>query len=252
MKSVSTYLYATLCVCLFFMSSSVLADWNLGDGHKMHYPQLPDSTGWDIYAEYPMGLADNWMAADDGPIKQIHFWGSWRQDNIGQTGDIIVRIYDNDTSGSFDTPGDVLWSQIISEEEYKVRLYSGGAEKGWYFPNLGDLPGAYSENDHQQIWQYNVPIVSEPFYPQGGNIYWLGVGVDFSGDLAYWGWESTQDHYGSTAVFWDSLAGQWDELSDPITGELLDLAFVVEHTPEPATVCFLGLGALALLRRRRQ
>ncbi len=29
-----------------------LADWDPSDGHKMHYPQLPDPVGWDVKSRF--------------------------------------------------------------------------------------------------------------------------------------------------------------------------------------------------------
>jgi hypothetical protein len=217
----------------------------------MHYPQLPDPTGWDVYAEYPMGLADNWTASDDGPVKYIHFWGSWRQDNVGQTGNIQVRIYDNDTSGPVAKPGDALWTNIFTPQQYTTRLYADDSEQGWYFPNLEGLPGAYTQNDHKQIWQFNIPVVPESFYQQQGQTYWLGIGGDFELEGAFCGWKTTLNPYSSSSVFWDGLAGDWVTLHDPVSGQPMDLAFVVEHLPEPGTICLLGLGAVALITKRK-
>ena len=251
-KRVSSYLYIIPFLCALCTFSSALADWDPGDEHKMHYPQLPDPTGWDVYAEYPVGLADDWTCSESGELRRIHFWGSWLQDDIGEIGDIMVRIYDNDTSGAFNKPGNALWTYIFSPDEYTARLYSDGTEQGWYFPNLDGFPGAYNENDHTQIWQYNIPVLPEPFYQEEGNTYWLGVGVDFSGDSAYWGWKTTQDAFQSGAVFWSGFTNQWTELHDPVTGEALELSFVVQHLPEPATICLFSLGAVALLGRRKR
>ena len=30
------------------VAPAAVADWDPGDGHKMHYPQLPDPNGWDV------------------------------------------------------------------------------------------------------------------------------------------------------------------------------------------------------------
>ncbi|MCJ7578787.1 MAG: hypothetical protein MUO91_10085, partial [candidate division Zixibacteria bacterium] len=46
--------------------------------HKMHFPQLPDLEGWDVYAVYPKTLADDWKCSATGPVTDIHFWGSWK------------------------------------------------------------------------------------------------------------------------------------------------------------------------------
>ncbi|KPK49772.1 MAG: hypothetical protein AMK72_03760, partial [Planctomycetes bacterium SM23_25] len=70
------------------------ADWNVGDGHKMHYPQLPDPNGWDVRLSYfdpPAGgvgesgriLADDWKCTGTGPLNDVHFWGSWKGDLVG-------------------------------------------------------------------------------------------------------------------------------------------------------------------------
>ena len=47
------------------------AHWNLGDGHKMHFPQLPDPNGWDVYAtssdvNLPVVVADDWRCSETG------------------------------------------------------------------------------------------------------------------------------------------------------------------------------------------
>jgi len=55
--------------------------WTPGDDYKMHYPQYPDEYGWDVNATYPIILADDWRCSETGWVKDIHFWGSWK-DNI--------------------------------------------------------------------------------------------------------------------------------------------------------------------------
>lgn len=223
----------------------VFADWQPGDGHKMHYPQLPDETGSDVYSEYPWGLADNWMCSESGPVSDIHFWGSWLNDVIGETGDILVRVLDNDDTGDFDKPGSVLWENVFTEADYTAVLYADGYSQGWYDPRTG----WYDENNHEQTWQYNIPLIPEPFYQEEGEMYWLMISMDFWD--CQWGWKTSLDHYGDDAVFWQfSESGYWEQLHDPVSGESLDLAFVI--TPEPSTIFLLGLGALALLRKRRQ
>ena len=61
-----------------------LADWDPGDGHKMHYPQLPDEDGWDVKAIDGICLADDWLCTESGPVTDIHFWGSWKNGIVGR------------------------------------------------------------------------------------------------------------------------------------------------------------------------
>jgi len=51
------------------------------------------------------------------------------------------------------------------------------------------------------------------------------------------------------AVWFDPVSEQWIEIRDPLTGESLDMAFVI--VPEPAPALFGLLGAVLLMFRRR-
>jgi hypothetical protein len=48
--------------------------------HKMHFPQLPDPTGWDVRAYC---IEDDWQCSETGYVSDIHFWGSWHADEVG-------------------------------------------------------------------------------------------------------------------------------------------------------------------------
>ena len=70
-------------VCAAALTASASGDWVPGDGHKMHFPQLPDEDGWDVKASY-LCLADDWECSEDGFVRDIHFWGSWKHGEAGQ------------------------------------------------------------------------------------------------------------------------------------------------------------------------
>jgi hypothetical protein len=49
-----------VCALVFVMCNAPLAvgDWNPGNDFKMHFPQLPNSTGWDVSPGTE--IADDW------------------------------------------------------------------------------------------------------------------------------------------------------------------------------------------------
>ena len=55
---------------------------------KMHFPQLPDPNGWDVKADGGLCLADDWQCDGTGPVRDIHFWGSWKGDVVGEFVDL--------------------------------------------------------------------------------------------------------------------------------------------------------------------
>ena len=110
-------------------------------------------------------------------------------------------------------------------------------------------------------FQINITNIENPFIQEEGNIYWLTISLETSHPD---GWKSsdqkqypdpyTSSHYEDDAV-WQDANGGWHELrypsADPLGrgGQSMDLAFMI--TPEPTTLIVLGLGGLALLRRRK-
>ena len=71
---------------VLLLSGVAVADWVPSDGHKMHYPQMPDEDGWDVSAAWPGGgqcLADDWECSETGYVTDIHFWGSWHGGEVG-------------------------------------------------------------------------------------------------------------------------------------------------------------------------
>ena len=68
---------------IVLLTNESSADWQQGDDYKMHFPQLPDVYGWDVNATWPNVIADDWMCNGTGYVEDIHFWGSWRGDQVG-------------------------------------------------------------------------------------------------------------------------------------------------------------------------
>lgn len=255
MKATRNILIVTL---LTMMAGPVVADWNPGDPHKMHYPQLPDPNGWDVRisnARRDLGEPPQWVVADDwkctagGDVTDVHFWVSWMQEVEDQILNIHLSIHANIPVGpdGYSIPGDLLWWRDFAPGEFTMRDYGTG-DQGWYDPPFED----WWRPDHEKYYQINIVDIPEPFTQTEGEIYWLDISADLWGEseLGKLGWKTSQDHFTDDAVYWSMMDQTWLELRDPDTGESLDMAFVI--TPEPATISMLALASIGVLLRRRK
>jgi hypothetical protein len=232
------------------------ADWEFGDAHKMHFPQNPDPLGWDVAVitpnpPPPAAVADDWLCTQSGAVSDLHIWFSMRQDLPPQPGLVAFSIWSDvpATPNMFSHPGNLLWGGIFGPAQYSIRPYLVGVQ-GWYDPN--DPQGVIPQ-DHNQIWQLNLTQIPQPFWQERGTIYWLGV--NFAPDwVNAAGWKTSKDHFNDDAVWWNWQTGGWHELRDPLSGESLDMAFVI--TPEPGTVygaaLLLGFAGWHWYRKHRR
>jgi hypothetical protein len=211
-------------------------DWNPDDAHKMHWPQLPDlgTSGMDVDMSL-LFLADDFKCTATGPIDDIHFWGSFRDDVLPSDGPenltFEITIYSDipATENSWSMPGERLWRRTFLPGEYSIRKLKDSPE-GWYDP----AKELYLANNHTQAYQYNFCIKEGAFTQEQGTIYWLSVKELRPDDAIYkFGWKTTphQLRWNDDAVFF--LAGKL--VSFPMkypqeheyAGESLDLAFVI-------------------------
>jgi hypothetical protein len=229
-------------VTALLLGTPVAADWIPGDPYKMHFPQLPDPQGWDVNATFPKVLADDWLCTESGFVDDIHFWGSWREDLVAPISGIHLSIHANIPEDP-SRPGELLWERDFLPGEWTERD-AGTGDQGWYDPNTGQ----WFRPDHFMYYQYNFVDIPDPFYQERDTIYWLDISVMVEDPIAQWGWKTSLEHFMDDAVWGDFELPQWEPLFDPITGETLDLAFVI--TPEPTALAMLALGTLTFLRRR--
>ncbi len=254
---------------LMLLAVPAVADWIPEDGHKMHWPQLPDPYGWDVDIVSPNVVADDWRCSGTGPVRDIHLWFSLEQDGLGDPMAVVGQIEwlrlaihkdipdpDGPTGPLYSMPGELLWEYYPPETQ--IPPVPGQGVQGWASP----VEGEWRPDDHNLFFQGNIVDIPDPFIQQEGEIYWLDVSVGFpdSYDGPRIGWKTTlQDlEFNDDAVYRvEALAGgpQWEELWEygDRGGHSLDMAFVI--TPEPGTLAMLagvGLVGLAALARRRR
>ena len=245
-------------------------------------------SGAEVYEKF---LADDWVCSQSGPVTDIHIWASYNEDVPLMTQPVFsLVIYDNirpaDSPTGYSIPGQPLWNYYGSATA--ERIYATAPEQ-FYDPNQGQIIG--SDTQVWQYNFLFDQAVDGVFQQVEGEVYWLGVKhtYDLTGDgtvddndfltlllnsPAAFGWKTadlnkypapyTGQHFMDDAVWIDVdtwLTGGhiipypsnpflWNELTSPFTDQSLDLAFVI--TPEPATMCVLGVGAFSFVVRRKR
>ena len=243
---------------LVLPSAPASADWREGDGHKMHYPQVPDPNGWDVEISSDTNqheCADDWMCSSTGRVTDFHFWYSVNNDADTRIDYVTVSIYSDDRiTAEYSQPGDELWSTTFSHFEV-IKNYGGG-HQGFVDPQQPETWGTGADN-HVWYHQINITNVEEPFYQEEGTIYWLGLYVGWEGGAQDpVGWKTSLSSFGDAAVFRNDTEGDWIPLDPALTQyvpERFDFAFVI--TPEPSTFVLLGMAGISVLffgwRKRR-
>ncbi len=205
--------------------------------HKMHYPQYPDPFGWDVYCWYDPDLfmmGDDWMCSETGWVQDIHFWGSWYDDLVGDIPFWVFRIWSDvpaeQSPTGYSMPGDMLWEIPIETVAGWITIVPEDPSlQGWY--NVPE--GSLFPNNHMQYFRYDVLLPEELWFHQDeGTIYWLTI-TPYLADpgVTMWGWKSSLDHWNDAAV-WGHGFPEWYAINEPPEmQEPLDLAFVITGGP---------------------
>ena len=148
--------------------------WQPGDDHKMHFPQLPDEDGWDVWATNPVVLADDWTCSETGPVKDVHFWGSWYGDYVDEIEFFVLSIHEDipadPPSLPYSRPGITLWEYDVSD--FVVTPIDPPTMEGWYDPTTDEA----FWDDHASYFQYDVYLPEQMWFDQvEGTIYWLNI-----------------------------------------------------------------------------
>ncbi|MFH2056717.1 MAG: hypothetical protein ABIJ61_12220 [bacterium] len=214
--------------------------WHPGDGHKMHHPQLPNPQGWDVMATQGIVLADDWMCSETGPVKDIHFWGSWKDGVVGEILYFVLSIHadipaDQSPTG-YSMPGPPLWEQPVNQ--FNITRIEPGLFEGWYNPQTDEK----LQNNHSEYFQYDVYLPEQLwFYQEQGTIYWLNIyAVLADPQNTSWGWKSTLDNWNDDAVWADDATYDWIELYEPPYGNYIMNHFAA--TLDPAGTVVQGFG----------
>jgi hypothetical protein len=224
-----------------------VCDWQEGDAFKMHWAQLPDKqrTGLDVDMN-ETSLADDFRCTQNGPITQIHFWGSFLNDKLPPFGidslAFVVSIYSNkpaDTQTPWSRPGALLWTMEIPPYSYDFHDVSGSIKRGWFDPTTK----LYLPQNDKRLFQYDICFeeTDKLFVQKQGTTYWLEIQQKPEENAKYtFGWETTQQRmqYADKAVWLHPKYG-WLTMSYPDghenEGKALDLAFVITGPDVPDT-----------------
>ncbi len=239
------------------LAQPLFADWDPGMPAK--WIQLPDlePTGIDVNCspfQRDYVLADDFKCIQEGPITEIHIWGSWLHDLLPQQDpnavDFHLAIFsdipaDQNPDG-FSTPGEILWDMFIPSGTFESRRYHIGDE-GWLDPPDEYMPPPADT----MCWQYNFFIEEAEAFIQVGSpnqpqIYWLEVkAFPHSEEGEIFGWKTSFDHWNDDAVWAEGdgpFISPWTELRYPLghpwAPESIDLAFVLNGPEQPPEMDF--------------
>jgi len=166
-------------------------------------------------------VADNFTLAADSTVTKITFWGSST----------------NDTSADLDNF--LSWDIDIYDTSFNA-LSTANVLKATLNPTATGGVNVLGGNEYQFTFDTNIALSAGSYFLHVGS-----VNADPLADVFVWSVASGDGELGVNRMDGNG----WIDL----TGETFDTSFRIEGTPapEPASMAALGLGALAMIRRRR-
>jgi hypothetical protein len=195
-------------------------------------PEMQECWGKDLPSSYDpidcnpkIVVMDDWKCTDGRPVTDVHWWGSYIQDDCG---------YDNWCWGGHSgTQGPIIGS-------FKILIFSDvpattgrhacpshpGTELACYDIPFADTGETYYSRDenYNKVYQYNVDLPT-PFDQVAGQTYWLGIVAvlkhnyqDYFGDGWSWGCGCSDWGYSDDQKIWGwHTAVQPENLDDSVT-----------------------------------
>jgi hypothetical protein len=223
------------------------------------YIQWPDltPTGIDIRVDDGDGvtrhIADDFPCTTTGLITDVHFWGSWKNDEKGQINGLVISFYSDDPCGpggsdpgnQYSKPDQRLWTHTFLPTEFTETLYKDLTPlyEWWWDPYFNNLT---QYGDHQ-VWKYDVNIAPIEAFMQEGSptnpkVYWLAIEAwtTYQGTNNQFGWKTSNTHWNDDAVFATGSIPPytWNELrypyEHPYHPNSIDMAFAITTGGEEA------------------
>jgi hypothetical protein len=132
-------------------------------------------------------------------------------------------------------PRRLVWNSWFMPGQYQFRLFAEASE-GFFDPNGPAIIGA-----DRKVWRYDFfpkSALLERGTAQEPAIYWVSVAAWTSTNTLQFGWKTSTNHFQDAAVHghlkhwfsrqthWTPM-NDWQPMSDPRTGDPLDLAFAI-------------------------
>ena len=209
MKRLIYFMMPILLLLIIYTNS--LAEWTPTNGHKMHFPQLPNTGGWAVRATDQVIMADDWQCTETSIIKDIHFWGGWLNDVSSTINSFTITVLADHPDIS-NLPGDILIQLEMPIDAFEITSLYEPEWLGWYDPDLG----YFIDSNHQTYYQYDLYLPDSLFFIQkAGETYWLSIEANVD-DTLLWGWQSSSDKNSNKAVWsWDETISFWMQSNEP-------------------------------------
>ena len=224
------------------------------------YIQWPDlsANGVDIRVDDGDGvtrhIADDFPCTTTGLIRDVHFWGSWKNDAKDQINGFVISFYSDDPCGpggtdpdnTYSKPDQLLWTHTFEPAEFTETLYKDlTPEYEWWWDPYPSFQVLIQNGDHQ-VWKYDINIDPDVAFMQQGSptnpkIYWLAIEAWTTyGWPHQFGWKTSKTHWNDDAVFATGSIPPytWNELrypqGHPYHPNSIDMAFAITTGGEEA------------------